>query len=407
MTYHLVLNMTGSTASNVQVQDVLPDHMVFVSASLPVPLGGTFTQSGQTLTWNWASLPVGPVTLTYQATVDNLVQDGMVLTNHAQVTFTGQTAARTAQVSLTLATLYHVKIDVYNESGELVREIYTDERAQQVTNFDLSNPTITTLNGTSYVEVNGSSIASWDGNAASGNPVSNGKYYVTVTNTDPYGQTTTESQVVMVSRNLASVEVDIYNEAGEIVKHLYTYANDPTDTPMSQVNLSTAFINPSRGTGNNGPGSSASVTITSPNGVDVVWDGTSDMGAIVTNGHYEIEVHWTDGHGSTQVISKGIVVQTRNNPVTDGTVWAQPNILRGGATSTTLQVVSNSSYTLKVGLYDVAGELIRNYQGTAGSNQAAIDLNGLSSGLYFAVVDLTGPNGGLVQRQVTQVVLQK
>ena len=191
------------------------------------------------------------------------------------------------------------------------------------------------------------------------------------------------------------------------MKHLYTYANDPTDTPMTQVNLSTAFINPSQGSSSGSSNASASVLITSPNGVNVVWDGTSDMGSIVTNGHYVVDVHWTDGKGTQEEISRGIVVQARNNPVTDGTVWAQPNILKGGVTTTSLQVTSSSNYTLKVGLYDVAGELIKKYEGSTGTNQATLDLAGLSSGLYFAVVELTGPNGGMVQRQITQVVLQK
>ncbi len=406
MTYKVVLNVTGSPASGAQVVDVLPDHMVFVSAATPVPDGGTFTQSGSTLTWNWSgSLPVGAVTLTYQATVDNFVQEGTVLTNHAVVSYANGTP-KSAQVSLTLATIYDVKIDVYNETGELVKHISTQELSQQITGFDLQNPTISTLGGTAYVDVGGAAIASWDGNNNSGNPVSNGKYYVTVTNSDAFGQTTTVSQVVMVSRHLATVEVDIYNEAGEIVKHLYTYANDPTDTPMTQVNLSTAFINPSQGSSNDSSTTANKVTITSPNGVNVVWDGTSDTGSIVTNGHYEIDVHWTDGKGVQEEISRGIVVQARNNPVTDGTVWAQPNILQGGATTTTLQVSSSASYTLQVGLYDVAGELIKRYTGSTGTNQATLDLAGLSSGLYFAVVELTGPNGGIVQRQTTQLVIQ-
>ena len=370
-------------------------------------MGGIFTLVGlSTLTWHWDSLPVGPVTLTYQGKVDSSVQQGTTLTNHAQVTFAGQTAAREAQVSLPLNSLITVKVGVYNESGELVKQVTVTEMSQAVAGFDLSNGTLNSVNGQTYVVVNGVQIAGWDGTNSNGAIVTNGKYYVTVTNTDSLGQTTSVSQVVMVSRSVAQVEVDIYNAAGEIIKHLYSQADDPTDTPMTQVNLSTNFIAPNQGQPTSSS-TSSSVTITSPNGVTVVWDGTTDQGGIATNGHYVVEVHWTDGKGNQDVISQGIVVQTRNNPVGNGNIYAQPNVLKGGNTATTLWINSTAQYTLNVGLYDVAGELIKTIQGVPGTNQAALEMSGLSSGLYFAVVEIINSKGGSEGKQVTQLVLER
>ena len=399
------LNVTGNPASNVTLQDTLPAHLTFVTAGTP-PDSGSFNYiAPSSLTWHWGSLPVGPISVSYVVKVDNQVQQGSVLTNHAQVSFDGGTP-KSAQVGLSLTSLYTVKVAVYNETGELVKQIVVTEMSQPVNGFNLDNGTISSVNGVATVMFNGTPLTAWDGTNGSGALVTNGKYYLTATSTDSFGQTTSVSQVVLVSRTVATVEVDIYNAVGEIIKHLYSQANDPTDKPMTQVDLSTSFISPTQGQPSNAS-TTSSVTITSPNGVTVVWDGTSDLGSVVTNGHYEVEVHWTDGKGNQDVISRGILVQTRNNPVSDGTVYAQPNILNGGTTTTTLMVNSTASYTLRVGLYDVAGELIRTTVGVTGNNQAALDMSGLSSGLYFAVVDLINSKGGSEGRQTTQLVLQR
>jgi hypothetical protein len=102
-----------------------------------------------------------------------------------------------------------------------------------------------------------------------------------------------------------------------------------------------------------------SVAITSTNGMTLIWDGKSDSGAIVTNGHYQVEVHYTDGKGGEQIVTRGLVVQSANSPITNGNVFAGPNILKGGVNSTLIQVYSNTNYTLEARLYNTAGELIR------------------------------------------------
>ena len=154
-------------------------------------------------------------------------------------------------------------------------------------------------------------------------------------------------------------------------------------------------------------GNNSEVAITSGSGMTVVWDGRSDTGTIVTNGRYQIEVHYTDGKGSEQTVSRGVIVESTNSPLTNGNVTAGPNILKNGQTITTVRVNSAVNYTLVVRLYDVAGELLRTVEGTKGSNQATVDVKGLSSGLYFVVADLRTPQGGLAGKQTTQIVIQR
>ncbi len=405
ITYTLTLTVTGSTAYTVHVSDVLPNHLVYVGMGT-VPMGGipNWDPTTKTLTWDWTSLPIGTYTLTYQATVDASVKEGTVLVNNAQLTYSGLSGSKQVSVSVTMATLFMVHVGVYNESGELVKEIWVQELSQEVKDFSLAaTNTITSVHGEVYVMWKGQQIAAWDGTNAAGDPVSNGKYYIKVDNTDSLGVVTSVSQDVMVSRSIAKVSVNIYNEAGEIVRHLYSYVDDPSNNILGDIQLSSNVIKPSAVSNSNG-----TVAITSSSGMTILWDGKSDSGTIVTNGRYQVEIHFVDGKGGEQIITRGLLVQSDNSPISDGNVFAGPNIIKGGLNSTLIQVHSDSNYTLTARLYDTAGELVKAaVSGPAGTNKVSLDLTGIASGLYFAVVDLTTSQGGIVGHQVTQIVIQR
>jgi len=55
----------------------------------------------------------------------------------------------------------------------------------------------------------------------------NGNYYVKVDNIDTFGVVRTTTQEVTVNRSLYKADLTIYNEAGEVVRHLLTYVDDP------------------------------------------------------------------------------------------------------------------------------------------------------------------------------------
>jgi len=337
--------------------------------------------------------------------VDSYVQEGMVLTNTAQVTYTG--GSKTSSVSVDLGTIYTVHVGVYNEAGELVKEIWVKQMAQQVREFDVAdNPDILSLNDPVHVVFKGKKIATWDGTNANGDPVSNGKYYLKVDNVDAFGVVNSVSNLVMVSRSIARIQVNIFNSAGEIIRHLYSVADDPGNLSLVDVQVSSSVIRPTQD-GVPVAGANNVVQITSLSGVNMSWDGKSDTGSIVTNGHYEIEVHYVDGRGGEQVFSRGVIVQSTNTPITDGKAYVAPNILKDGQTTAIVKVNSATAFTLTATLYDVAGERVSQpVTGPTGAKQAPLDVSGLASGIYFVVVELRDLNGGLAGRQVTQIVVQ-
>ena len=401
ITYTITLQVSNGVSSSVVVTDVLPKYLTWVSFGA-VPAGGTSSNTGNNLTWNFPTLAPGTYSFTYQAQVASYVPGGTVLTNNAQVVYAGNPTPKKTSVNINMAISYTVKIGVYNAAGELIKQISVQELSQQILSIQLlQTPTITSLHGVVYVDVHGQQVATWDGTNSNGQPVSNGEYYIKVDNIDSHGVDTSVTETVTVNRGIAQVVVDIYNSAGEIVRHLYSYEDDPGNTSLTDVELSTSVLKPTVG----GSGSDSVVYITSPTGMSLTWNGTADNGAIVSNGRYMIEVHWTDGKGNESTITRGITVETGNSQV--GTVVAAPNILTSGITSTSIQVNSPAMpYTLTARLYDLAGELIKVSQGQTEANQTTLNVAGLSSGVYFVVVDLVDANGGLAGRQTTQILIR-
>ncbi len=404
ITYTLTLSVPTGPVNNVQVTDVIPAYLSFVGF-VSVPSGGmtAFNPATKTLTVTFPSLAAGTYTLTYQAQVTSFVPQGVVITNNAQLTYSGLATPKTASVNVTMATGFEVHIAVYNEAGELIKEVWTQQLSQAILSFNIATqPSITSLHGQVYVVWNGQQIATWDGTNSIGDPVTNGNYYVKVDNVDNLGVVTSVTQTVTVSRSIAKVAVNVYNEAGEIVRHLYAYADDPNNNPLTDVQFSKSLIAPS----NTGV-ANAALTITSSNGLTLVWDGRSDSGAIVTNGQYLVEVSYKDGKGGQEVITRQVAVESVPQPITKGNVFAGPNVLKVGETSTLVQVHADIQYTLTARLYDTAGELVKpESTGLPGTNQVLVDVRGLASSLYFVVVELTNPQGGFAGRQVTQIVIR-
>ena len=86
VTYTLHLNVSGSVASNLQIQDVLPSGCNFVAGSESDSLGAAFSVSGQTLTWAMSQAGPCSCSLIYQAKVNGLAAVGAVMTNLASLT---------------------------------------------------------------------------------------------------------------------------------------------------------------------------------------------------------------------------------------------------------------------------------------------------------------------------------
>jgi hypothetical protein len=217
---------------------------------------------------------------------------------------------------------------------------------------------------------------------------------------DNMGVDKSVTQKVTVSRKLYESTILIYNEAGEIVRHLYALTDDPGNDPALGAVLSTNVIQPG-----GGAGAPSQVSIILSNGTTVVWDGKSDSGTFVQNGQYLIEVHTADGKGGEATVNQSISVLNVARDLSHS-ILCLPNLLdTSNNWSASFQDNADPGTTLTARLYTLAGELIREIPGGVGTAQLSWDAQGLASGVYLAVVEARGADGGLVNRQILKVAV--
>jgi uncharacterized repeat protein (TIGR01451 family) len=405
LNYTINLNVSGGSATHVVVSDTLPAYMTFAGfGSMPGGTNPTFVPALSLLTWQLPSpLAPGSYQLAYQTQVQDFVPSGTLVINNAQLSYTGLGAPLSTSVSVTVTGQFTVKIGVYNEAGELVKEILLQQFSQPLNNISLQAGTsITSLQGAnSAVSIYYGThfIGSWDGTGGSGNLVTNGTYYIKVDNVDSFGVVKSVVQSVTVTRSLETVSVRIYNEAGEVVRNLTTLVSDPQNNMVTSAQLTSPVIQP-------GSALLGQLGINLNNGVTLTWDGRSDGGQVVTNGRYYIEIRSTDGKGGETVINRDVVVENGHS-TTNNFVWAYPNPAVDGAGPVTFTVNSPTPQTLSVMVYDVAGERITTVAGQAGTSQAVWNPNGLSSGVYIAVAEaLESATGHFTVRQTLKVLIK-
>ena len=409
LVYTIEVDVTGNSVSGVTVIDTLPANVTFAGfGSAPAGTVTNFNSASSQLTWTLpATLPIGTYLLTYSTQVNNFVAGGTVIVNGAQLTYPGLGAPLAASAAATVIGQFTVKINVYNEAGEVVKQIYLQQLSQPINNFSIqATDSITSLNGANKAVTlvyQGTVLAIWDGTTADGDPATNGSYYIKVDNIDNTGAITSTTQQVTVSRSLAKSTILIYNEAGEEVKDLVTYFDDPGQgLPSSQVQLSGSVIEPGAPSG----AVPNQLTITLADGTTVTWNGTNTNGAYVQSGQYFLEIHTDNGNGSQTTVIKQVSVDGRSIGSGLGIVTAAPN--RVGRNSGPVTFTNNSAMNLlmKVNLYTTDGELVKTVTGDNGVNPPVLTTGGLASGLYIAVVDLQNPNGGgAMGRQTLKIVI--
>jgi uncharacterized repeat protein (TIGR01451 family) len=406
LTYSIGITVTGNFANNIVVTDTLPTGLTFVSFG-SVPAGTVTFASQPNLKWTLpSSLAIGTYQLTYQAQVDSLVAGGAV-TNNAQLT-SGSAAPINSSVPVQIAGLYTVSINVYNSAGEVVKTIPVKSYSEPINGIILSTSNlITTLQGPgSTIEIfyNGTLIGTWDGSNNNGNPVTNGNYVIKVDSTSSTGSVTTVAQDATVNRQLSNITATIYNSAGEVVRTLYNVVSDGNNSQMTNVNLSSKVIQ---------PGSTVAtaanlqiIVLNSGNPVTLMWDGTNNLGTVVTPGTYSIQLNWDNGQGSTTDISRTVLVTGGGGGVS-GVVVAEPNVLEPSQTLTTTfngMGITNAS-TVNVKIYTIAGQLVASIQGISGTQTAQWTATNIASGIYFAAVEVLDANGGVIEHQTLKLLV--
>jgi len=289
-------------------------------------------------------------------------------------------------------------VGVYNEAGELVREILVREFSQPVDDIQvLADDVIDSLDDRADLYYRGYLIGTWDGTNQAGEPVGNGEYLVKIDNVDGYGVVQTITQQVTVNRGLSEVSITVFNASGEAVRHLYSEVDDPTRL-VTQVMLSHDTIEPSYWAPE--PGQVTETSIQLSNGVAVAWDGRSDSGVIVANGQYYVEIRSYDGSGGEIVVTREVAVYASATSYEKAVV--APNVLT--AEHPVAHIGVTNPLRLRVGIYNVAGEKVTTLYSDGPTGWVEWSALGAANGLYLARIELFDASGKILGVQTSKII---
>jgi hypothetical protein len=285
------------------------------------------------------------------------------------------TSSPTVTVSPTYTPMapFRVKLQVFNSAGELVTTLATDMAVfAQPTGMRGSDPSfVPDLGGVGTFVISGSEVpSSWDGKSQSGQVVQSGAYEVLATITDSFGHETSFNTTLTVIRQDTTVKVEIYNSAGELVKHFAEQANGQAATsqigPLSSKMTSETEL--SINWGGNSPEK---------------WDGTNDSGQLVQSGQYLVKVTRNTSTGQTEVFSQSVTLLETPRELLDG-VTIQPNPAQTTDGMVRILVPSVSNQTkVQAEVYNLAGEKVAQLTNQTQGQEIDWVLNQASPGIYL------------------------
>ena len=402
--------------SGVTLTDSLPTTYAGAYVTNSASGGGVYDSVLNTLTWFIPNIPAGATAqFTYQLHLSALAAKYNPVVNNAKLTYPGGMVG--ASNSIRVTGDYVVYMGIYNSAGELVKTIAEFETQIPLQDFTVTNGVITSDSGVAQFSYNGMSLGSWDASNSSGGKVTNGNYFVKVDSTDPFGVTTTVTKNISVQITRSTLEIAVYNEAGEIMKH-FTQAELqnmvggvggsllPADFNVQKTTLSSNVLSPSYGASTN---PNSTMTITLGSGRSFTWDGRGDSGSILTSGTYFIEMKSEPENQDREEVVLPITIQGNNANGIAGVVMG-PNPIHLNQTTLAKFFVNSggSSFdSVTVRIYTIAGELMTTLQNVPGNPALVVwDLSAvkIASGEYLAVIEMN-LNGGVIGRKIVKAVV--
>jgi flagellar hook assembly protein FlgD len=260
-----------------------------------------------------------------------------------------------------------VSVDIYNSAGEKVRNLYTGPSEISMNQLQVIVGGPTAGGAPVSVDIRGLGIPGgdpvWNGTNQGGQFVSNGVYYVKVSSSDPFGNTTTVTTPVNVLGVQNQEMVEIFNSAGEVVRKFDLSGLTSTAQNLS-VNLGpgqeavAAVTNPATGAQSGG----VSMTLTLANGGRQIlyWDGLSSNGDALQSGTYMIELVRSEPGQSSTVKSVSVTLLDSKDSSAQSvaaSAWVGPNPVQQGA-PILVHYKPGAQAWAQGKLFNLAGELV-------------------------------------------------
>jgi hypothetical protein len=304
-----------------------------------------------------------------------------------------------------------VSIDIYNSAGEKVRSLYNGPSQQDEASLKVNVSGPQAGGAPVLVDIGGLGVPGgdplWNGSNQGGQWVANGVYYVKVSSTDPFGNTTTVTTPV----NVVGVEnqelVEVFNSAGEVVRKFnlnsLTSTVQDISLPAGQ-SIVAASVDPSTGTTSGG----AQLSLSLANGGtgSLYWDGLGDGGAPLQSGSYLVELVRTQPGSTTTIKTLSVsLLQPKNSTAESVAASAKvgPNpVLKGG--DIVVGYKPSLAVWVRARLYNDSGELIAQAVDMAGSGRLNLG-SGFSSGIYLLDFEVCRGEAVVARRVIKAAVV--
>ncbi|MCX7698468.1 MAG: T9SS type A sorting domain-containing protein, partial [Candidatus Goldbacteria bacterium] len=222
-----------------------------------------------------------------------------------------------------------------------------------------------------------------------------GVYYIKVSVQDPYGHIQTTILNIHLLRTEEYIRVNIYNTAGEIVRWF-----EKKNILGNEIRLSIPdVLHITKG---------GTVNINCGQGNVLQWDGKNSNGYLVTNGSYEIQIQVKRQDGYQVITSKKVTIFVEENkepilydpqnPDIYPKIYPNPKFTKWDVGEITIEWFRIAEGEIKIKIYNVAGELIKQIRGNLADKKIKWNLktdsgDSVASGLYIVVLEAKKTTG--------------
>lgn len=310
---------------------------------------------------------------------------------------------------------FNVSLSLYNSAGELVRTLYSGFAANPVSMVQVAvngpqaggapvQVVVTGLGGDAGAEV------VWNGMNNNGQSVQNGMYYLKLSSTNSFGQTSTLTKQVPVVGAGATATLAVYNSAGEVVTD-FSLAGLPAaavGASIAPLKGGAAVVAPAGSTSTASGGLDIQLALANGATETVYWNGRNSQGQPLQPGSYTVQFTAVQPGSGPLTKSMPVILLAGPDPSPQAmaaSALIAPNPVLASTGAFTVQYTGDGLDSAWAQVYSLDGELL----GSCGAGPGGGPLNfrgKWSGGVYLVDFEVRDGQAVLARKVLKLAVVR-